>query len=79
MEKLIYDMKSRYSSERILIFDCSPFLSNADPFILSKFVDAVLIVVENERTEVKDFRRMIELLKDQKIVGTVMNKSRELF
>jgi protein-tyrosine kinase len=75
MEQLIYDLKSRYSSDRIIIFDCSSFLSNADPLILSRFVDAVLIIVENAKTEIKSLLRMVELLKDKKIIGTVINKS----
>lgn len=77
MEELILDMKSKYANERVLIFDCSSFLSNADPFVLSKYVDAVLLVVENERTDIKDLQRMIEMLKDNKIIGTVLNKSIE--
>ncbi len=76
MEEMIAEMKSRYSKERILILDCSSFLSCADPFILSRVVDAVLLVVENERTKTKSFLRMIDLLKDKTIVGTVLNKTR---
>lgn len=75
MEKLIYEMKSRYSKERIILFDCSSFLSNADALILSRFVDAVLIVVESEKTRRDAFKRMIDLLKEGQIIGTVMNKS----
>lgn len=75
MESMIHEMKSRYSSERILIFDSCSFLSNADPLIISKFVDAVLVVVENEKTEISALQRMIELLKDKPILGTVINKS----
>lgn len=75
MEELICDMKSRYANERVIIFDCSSFLSNADPFVLSKYVDAVLLVVENEKTGIKDLHRMIDMLKDNKIVGTVLNKT----
>jgi hypothetical protein len=75
MEQLIGEMKSRYSSERVLIFDCSSFLSNADPLILSRYVDAVLLVIENSKTEIKSLLRMIELLKDKKIIGMVINKS----
>lgn len=75
MEELIYDMKSKYANERVLIFDCSSALSNADPFVISKFVDAVLLVVENEGTNIKDLQRMTELLKDTRIIGTVLNKS----
>jgi protein-tyrosine kinase len=75
METLVGEMKSRYSRERIVIFDCSSFLSNADPLILSRYVDAVLIVVENAKTEIKSLTRMMELLKDKKVIGTVINKS----
>jgi protein-tyrosine kinase len=75
METLVSEMKSRYSRERVVIFDCPSFLSNADPLILSRYVDAVLIVVENARTESRSLMRMLELLKDKKIVGTVFNKS----
>jgi hypothetical protein len=31
--------------------------------------------VENEKTEIKSLMRMVELLKDRKIIGTVINKS----
>lgn len=75
MEELVSEMKFRYSDERILLFDCPSFLSNADPLILSELVDAVLLVVENCRTEPKSLLRMIELLKDKNIIGVVINKS----
>jgi non-specific protein-tyrosine kinase len=74
MEELISDMKSKYSTERILIFDCGSFLTNADPYVLSRYVESVLLVVENEKTDLKDLRRMIGMLKDNQIVGTVLNK-----
>ena len=75
MEALVRDMKSRYSRERIVIFDCPSFLSNADPLILSRYVDAVLIVVESAKTESRSLMRMLGLLKDKNIVGTVLNKT----
>jgi non-specific protein-tyrosine kinase len=74
MEELIFDMKSKYSTERVLIFDCSSFLTNADPYVLSRYVEAVLLVVENEKTDLKDLKRMVGMLKDNQIVGTVLNK-----
>jgi Mrp family chromosome partitioning ATPase len=74
MEALIREMKVKYSRERILIFDCSSFLSNADPMVLSRYVDAVLLIVESAKTETKSLLRMKELLKDTKIIGTVINK-----
>jgi protein-tyrosine kinase len=76
MEDLINETKKRYSTERILIFDSSSCLSNSGPMILSKHVDAVLLVVENERTEKKDLLRTIESLETKKIIGVVMNKAK---
>jgi non-specific protein-tyrosine kinase len=76
MEELVFEMKSRYSNERIILFDCPSLLANADALIISRFVDAVLIVVENEKTHVNSLQRTIALLEDQQIIGTVMNKSR---
>lgn len=76
MEELVCEMKSRYSSERIILFDSSSFLSNADPLILSKFVDAVVLVVEFAKTSIDALRRMIDLLKGKQILGVVLNKSR---
>lgn len=76
MEELVCEMKSRYPNERIILFDCSSFLSNADVLILSKFIDAVLVVVESEKTRIDALKRMIDRLKEKQIIGTVMNKSR---
>lgn len=75
MEELISEMKSRYSNERIILFDGSSFLPNADALILSRFVDAVLVVVESEKTRIDALKKMIDLLKERKILGTVMNKT----
>jgi non-specific protein-tyrosine kinase len=76
MEDLVYDLKSRYFNERIILFDSSSFLSNADPLILSKFVDAVLLVVEFAKTTIDALRKVIEMLKGKQVIGVVMNKSR---
>lgn len=76
MEGLIDELKSRYANERITLFDCPAFLSNADPLILSKFIDAVLLVVEPEKTQESALKRVMDMLKDKPIIGTVMNKAR---
>lgn len=76
MEGLIDELKTRYANERITLFDCPAFLSNADPLILSKFIDAVLLVVEPEKTQESALTRVMDMLKDKPIIGTVMNKMR---
>jgi non-specific protein-tyrosine kinase len=75
MATLVDEMKKRYPGDRIIIFD-TPSLLCADPVVLSRYVDAVLLVVEQEKTTARDFQRATELLKNSKILGTVLNKSK---
>jgi non-specific protein-tyrosine kinase len=76
MEALVAELKERYA-DRVVVIDTSSLLACADPLVMSRFVDAVLLVVECERTSARDLERALELLKDSKIVGTVFNKARE--
>jgi non-specific protein-tyrosine kinase len=69
-------MKERYP-DRAIIFDTPSLLTSADPLVLARFVDGVLMVVEAERTSREELRRAMELLEGRKIVGTVLNKVRE--
>ncbi len=75
MQSLIQEMKSRYSNDRIIIFDSSSILLYSDTLALSRFVDAVLLVVEVEKTSPADLKRVKEVLKDSIIIGTVVNKA----
>lgn len=74
MESLVKEMKGRYP-DRYILFDSSALLHSADPLVFSRFVDAVLLVVEAERTSSKELEKAFELLKDQTIIGTVLNKA----
>ena len=76
MVMLVNDIKSRYANDRIIIFDSSSLLSSADPLILTRYVDGILLVVEDEKTTADDLEKTMELLKDKPLFGTVMNKSR---
>jgi non-specific protein-tyrosine kinase len=75
MVMLAKDIKSRYANDRIVIFDCSSLLSCADALVLSRYVDGVLMIVEEDRTTSEDLLKAMELLKDKPIIGTVLNKS----
>jgi non-specific protein-tyrosine kinase len=77
MVRLVKDIKSRYSEDRIIIFDSSSILNSADPLILSRFADGILLIVEHEKTTSDELKKTIELLKDKPVFGTVMNKSRD--
>jgi len=75
METLVNDIKCRYPEDRILIFDSPSLLTSADPLVLARFVDGILLVVEEEKTTTEDLKTVMELLKDKPLIGTVMNKS----
>jgi non-specific protein-tyrosine kinase len=74
MVKLVQDIKSRYSDDRIIIFDSSSILNSADPLVLSRYVDGTLLVVEQEKTTDDEIKKAMDLLKDKPVFGTVLNK-----
>ncbi len=75
MELLVEEIKTRYN-DRIIIMDAPAVLACADPIQLSKFVDNVLFVVEEEKTSAEDIRQSMKLLSDINIIGMIINKSR---
>ena len=76
MEALATELKSRYSGDRIIIFDSPSLLTCSDPMVLSRFVDGILLVVESEKTSTDDLKRAMELLKDKPVLGTLLNKAK---
>jgi protein-tyrosine kinase len=78
MDMLVNDIKCRYPADRIVIFDSSSLLTSADPLILTRYVDAILLVVEEEKTTTEDLKKAVELLKDKPVIGTVLNKTKSL-
>jgi protein-tyrosine kinase len=76
MVRLVNDIKSRYSDDRVIIFDSSSILTSADPLVLSRYVDGILLIVEHEKTTADQLKKSAELLKDKPIFGTIMNKSK---
>jgi len=76
MESLVNEIKSRYSSDRIVIFDSPSLLTIADPLVLSSYVDGILLIVEEGKTSEDDLKQTMELLNNKPVLGTVLNKSR---
>jgi protein-tyrosine kinase len=72
----VRELKTRYPS-RLVLFDLPPVLSAADVLAFSPYVDCVLLVVEEGRTEADAVTRAAELLAGKNLIGTVLNKSRE--
>ncbi len=76
MESLVIELKSRYHSDRIVIFDSPSLLTVADPLVLSSYVDGILLIVEEGKTSEDDLKQTMELLNNKPVLGTVLNKSR---
>jgi len=74
MQALLSEMKDRYP-DRFIIFDSASVLTSADPLVFANFVDGILIVVEAEKTKKEDLIKVMEMMKNKPIIGTVFNKS----
>ncbi len=61
----------------IIVIDLPPVLVSDDVMELMDFVDALIIVVEEGKTEKKDLMLLNELLNEDKVLGYVMNKATE--
>ena len=76
MAALVDDFKYRYPSDRIIIYDCSALLAHTDSLVMTKYVDGILLVVEEKRTSIDQIKKVMELLKDKRVIGSIINKLR---
>ena len=72
MEALVQELKSRYR-DRYVIFDATPLLATAEPEVLAKLVDEILIVVRAGVTPRETVKQAIASLEKKKILGLVLN------
>lgn len=77
MKTLVEEMKTRYGKNRIIIFDSPSILNISDPLAFSRFVDGILLVVEANKSSKEDILRVMNLLNDRTIIGTVFNKVKQ--
>lgn len=77
MKQLVEELKERYRS-RIILFDLPSLLSSSDALAFSPYVDAALLVLEDGKTSAAEIQRATELLQNTQLIGTVLNKSRQV-
>jgi Mrp family chromosome partitioning ATPase len=70
----VSELSGRYSN-RIVLFDLPPLLATDDALSFLPHVDAALLVVEEGRTSRDDVRRSIEMIGEERLLGTVINRS----
>jgi len=74
--QLVEELRNRYAN-RIVIFDLPPVLQADDALAFSRHVQCGLLVVNEGNTQRDDVTRSLQLLRELKIVGTVLNGARE--
>ncbi|HOJ13382.1 MAG TPA: AAA family ATPase [Deltaproteobacteria bacterium] len=73
MKTLVEEVKGRYQ-DRYVIFDTPAVLTGADAIAFASMVDCIIMVVEANRTPMKDVNRALELLPKEKFLGFVLNR-----
>jgi protein-tyrosine kinase len=73
MKSLVGEMKTRYS-DRYILLDTPPVLSGADALTLSSLVDGFVMVVEADKTPLKEIQEALALMPREKFLGFVLNK-----
>jgi protein-tyrosine kinase len=72
--QLIRELRGRYEN-RVLIFDLPPVLASDDALAFSRAVQAGLLVVSDGRTQRTELQKMMQLLGELPIIGTVLNQA----
>jgi len=72
MTSLAKELRSRYA-DRIIIFDLPPLLESGETLGFLPHVDGVLFVARSGKTTKGEVDRAADLLKEFKIVGTLLN------
>jgi Mrp family chromosome partitioning ATPase len=74
--RLFNELKGR-DPGRLLLVDLPPVLLSDDALMVAPLLDGVVLVVNERRTRRDDVVRVMELLGNTRIVGTVLNRSLE--
>ena len=73
MVDLVHELKHCYH-DRYVLFDLPPVLNFADALAFAPLVDGIVLVVEAGRTTREDLEQCLEMLKNFKVLGFVLNK-----
>jgi len=71
--RFVAELRSRFD---FVIFDSSPVLPVVDTVVLSKYVSAVVLVIESGKTRKKHIEQLFEQIERDKVIGFVMNFSK---
>ena len=73
MQRLVQELKQRYP-DRYVIFDAPHLLRMPDSLVFSQFVEALLLVVGQDKTLRRDVEEALTLVEKDKVLGFAMNE-----
>ncbi len=74
MQVLANEIKHQYP-DRMIIIDLPPLLQTDDAMVFMPNVDACLLVIEEGVTTEEEINRSLQMLDEEKFMGTILNKS----
>ena len=77
MRYMIEELKS-CNKELFIVFDSTPVQQTSEPTILSKQVDAILLVVRAGKTNREMVKKTLDTLGREKVMGIIFNYSNEV-
>lgn len=75
MRSMIVEMKNRYKN-RYILFDSPPVLTCPDAIAFAPFIDAIVMVVEADKTTAEEVKKAQKLLPKEKFLGFILNKKK---
>lgn len=73
MKSFVKEVRNRYE-DRFVFFDAPPVLAGADTMSLAQMVDGIVLVAETGKTSKEHFKKAVDLLPREKLIGVVMNR-----
>lgn len=77
MKALVQELKQRYM-DRYVIIDTPPILPFADAISIGSYVDGIVFVVKEGRTQKQSIENAMHLIKNLNVLGVVFNNVNEL-
>jgi len=66
----------RRNPRQLIIYDLPPMLVSDDVLAFSSEIDAIIFIIEEGRTKLGEMQRALDLIPRDKLIGTILNKSR---
>lgn len=75
VQRFVEEIKGKYDG-RVVLFDMPAMSEGDDVLAFTPYVDGILLVVEENKTRRSEIEHALSLLPREKILGTVLNKSK---